>query len=85
MLLESGVWTKLETQGASPRPRDKLASAVIGEKIYIFGGFGPQGSEENVSGQSLVCLDSTDSVGLESESNLQWLIWFWVVGSRGGW
>lgn len=41
-------WAKVSTQGVGPSPRDKLASVVIGTKIYIFGGFGPQGAEEDV-------------------------------------
>lgn len=39
-------WSEVSLSGSTPSPRDKMASAVIGENIYIFGGFGPQGMED---------------------------------------
>jgi amphiphysin len=45
---DSKTWSKVDAKGDGPSPRDKLASAVIGDKIYIFGGFGPQNPEEDV-------------------------------------
>ena len=46
----TNVWRKLSTTGVAPRPRDKVSSAVIEDKIYIFGGFGPQGCENDHEG-----------------------------------
>ena len=40
--IESRTWSKPATSGFAPSPRDKLASAAIGENIYYFGGFGPK-------------------------------------------
>ncbi|XP_064621079.1 uncharacterized protein LOC135483936 [Lineus longissimus] len=42
---ENASWNKVESSGTPPSPRDKLASAVIGKKIYYFGGFGPKQGE----------------------------------------
>ncbi len=54
MIFSDGkCWSKLDTTGKGPSPRDKLASSVIDGKIYLFGGFGPQGTEdEDVSEES---------------------------------
>jgi len=41
---DSRTWSKLATSGSGPSPRDKLASAAVGENIYYFGGFGPKTS-----------------------------------------
>lgn len=40
---ENSNWVKLTTSGNAPSGRDKLGSAVIGDTIYYFGGFGPKG------------------------------------------
>ena len=40
--IESRTWSKPVTSGTSPSSRDKLASAVVGQNIYYFGGFGPK-------------------------------------------
>lgn len=42
----SGEWSEVEAEGNTPAPRDKVACAVVNNKMYIFGGFGPQGTEE---------------------------------------
>ena len=42
--VESSTWSKPVTSGSGPSSRDKLASAVIGQNIYYFGGFGPKTS-----------------------------------------
>ena len=46
IFLEQSRWSKLTASGTGPSPRDKLASAVIGEKIYVFGGFGPKSTDD---------------------------------------
>jgi len=44
MYVESRTWSKPVTSGTGPSPRDKLASAAVGQNIYYFGGFGPKTS-----------------------------------------
>ena len=50
---ESNTWSALAPTGKGPSSRDKMASAAIGDKIYIFGGFGPQSEEEEVEEASI--------------------------------
>ncbi|CAH1796061.1 unnamed protein product [Owenia fusiformis] len=45
---ETGIWTRPDTKGAQPSPRDKLKSVAIGTKIYFFGGFGPKTGEDDI-------------------------------------
>ena len=40
-------WSLSSVAGSPPSPRDKMASAVIGCKIFYFGGFGPQGTMDS--------------------------------------
>ena len=53
IITASRTWSKVKATGTPPGARDKLSSAVIGTKMYIFGGFGPQGGpaheEDDVS------------------------------------
>lgn len=42
----TSTWSVVKAEGKGPSPRDKLSSAVIGDKIYVFGGFGPQSPED---------------------------------------
>ena len=39
------MWSLVEAEGTCPSPRDKLASGVIGKKMFIFGGFGPKSTD----------------------------------------
>ncbi|XP_078605037.1 kelch domain-containing protein 1-like [Branchiostoma floridae x Branchiostoma japonicum] len=40
---ETWSWNEVtDTQGPAPSPRDKVASATVGNKVYFFGGFGPK-------------------------------------------
>ena len=39
---ETRTWSKPSITGTGPSPRDKLASAAVGQNIYYFGGFGPK-------------------------------------------
>nr|XP_006820713.1 PREDICTED: kelch domain-containing protein 1-like [Saccoglossus kowalevskii] len=51
--VESSTWTEIDsTSGPSPSPRDKVASVAIETKLYIFGGFGPRHSSEEMLGGS---------------------------------
>ncbi|XP_077995354.1 kelch domain-containing protein 2-like [Glandiceps talaboti] len=35
-------WKKIETQGDSPSPRDKALCWIYRNRLYVFGGFGPE-------------------------------------------
>lgn len=48
-LQETNIWKQAQASGHKPSPRDKVSSAVVGNKIYFFGGFGPL-SEVQVNG-----------------------------------
>ena len=52
---ETNVWSDVNASGTAPSARDKMASAVIGNDIYIFGGFGPKSAEEEV-GRFVLCV-----------------------------
>ena len=39
--VETEKWEKLAITGIKPSPRDKHTSVIWGERIVIFGGFGP--------------------------------------------
>ena len=43
---DNSTWSLVDAQGLGPSARDKVCSVVIGNNVYIFGGFGPQGTEE---------------------------------------
>lgn len=59
---ESSTWSKPVTSGSGPSSRDKLASAVIGQNIYYFGGFGPKTSPANDDEDEDEELESDDEV-----------------------
>ena len=46
----NSTWSLVDAQGLGPSARDKVSSTIIGDKVYIFGGFGPQGTEEESVG-----------------------------------
>lgn len=64
LLSDKKHWSKLETQGLCPSPRDKLAGAAVGSKVYIFGGFGPQDGEEEEEEVSAVLKESENAIEL---------------------
>jgi len=45
-LLVTRTWTQPNVSGSAPSPRDKLTTATIGRKIYVFGGFGPKSTTQ---------------------------------------
>ncbi|KAH0616980.1 hypothetical protein JD844_028516 [Phrynosoma platyrhinos] len=49
--IESMTWSKSETKGTVPLPRSLHTASVIGNKMYIFGGWVPQSTNENLSSQ----------------------------------
>jgi len=42
----SSTWSVVEAEGNCPSARDKLAATAVDKLIYYFGGFGPQGGDE---------------------------------------
>lgn len=45
-LLVTSTWTQLNVSGSAPCPRDKLTTATVGRRIYVFGGFGPTSTSQ---------------------------------------
>lgn len=41
--VESKTWKKLEMRGMAPDPRDSPAAAILGTKMFIYGGYGAAG------------------------------------------
>ena len=44
--LESYTWSLINASGQVPSARDKASASVIGEDIFLFGGFGPKAIDE---------------------------------------
>ncbi|XP_042325727.1 host cell factor 2 isoform X2 [Sceloporus undulatus] len=75
--IESMTWSKSETKGTVPLPRSLHTASVIGNKMYIFGGWVPQSTDENLSSQdgewkctgsfSYLNLDTMDWINLISD------------------
>lgn len=57
-------WSRPEVTGRSPSPRDKHSACLLGDKLYIFGGFGPI-----VEGDKSDCCDDEDSEGSEADED----------------
>ncbi|XP_063164053.1 host cell factor 2 [Candoia aspera] len=83
--IETMTWSKPETKGTAPLPRSLHTASVIGNKMYIFGGWIPQSSDESLPSQdgewkctgsfSYLNLDTTEWVNLipdcqEDKNNL---------------
>ncbi|XP_077195852.1 host cell factor 2 [Paroedura picta] len=76
--IETMTWSKPETKGTVPLPRSLHTANVIGNKMYVFGGWVPQSTEDNISSQdsewkctgsfSYLNLDTTEWVCLISDS-----------------
>lgn len=60
--IETKTWSKLSTSGTGPSPRDKLASAPVGQNIYYFGGFGPKTTSADEEDDDDDELESDDEV-----------------------
>uniref|UniRef100_G1KS35 Host cell factor C2 n=1 Tax=Anolis carolinensis TaxID=28377 RepID=G1KS35_ANOCA len=75
--IESMTWSKLESKGTVPLPRSLHTANVIGNKMYVFGGWVPQNIDENLSSQdgewkctgsfSYLNLDTMEWIGLISD------------------
>ncbi|XP_061494869.1 host cell factor 2 isoform X2 [Rhineura floridana] len=75
--IETMTWSKPETKGTVPLPRSLHTANVIGNKMYIFGGWVPQSTDDNLSSQdgewkctgsfSYLNLDTTEWMSLISD------------------
>ncbi|XP_053113793.1 host cell factor 2 isoform X2 [Hemicordylus capensis] len=75
--IETMTWSKPETKGTVPLPRSLHTANVIGNKMYIFGGWIPQSADNNQSSQdgewkctgsfSYLNLDTTEWINLISD------------------
>ena len=63
-------WNEIDVCNV-PSPRDKVMSAAIGDKIYIFGGFGPVPDDEIVDDDDVVLDDDDDDDEYEDMDELQ--------------
>ncbi|KFV59598.1 Host cell factor 2, partial [Tyto alba] len=83
--IETMTWSRPETKGTVPLPRSLHTANVIGNKMYVFGGWVPQSSGGEISAHdgewkctgsfSYLNLDTTEWIGLisdcqEDKSNL---------------
>ncbi|KAM3674417.1 host cell factor 2 isoform 1-T1 [Ammospiza maritima maritima] len=83
--IETMTWSRPETKGTVPLPRSLHTANVIGNKMYVFGGWVPQSAGGKISGPdgewkctgsfSYLNLDTTEWIGLisdcqEDKSNL---------------
>ncbi|XP_037735756.1 host cell factor 2 isoform X1 [Chelonia mydas] len=75
--IETMTWSRPETKGTVPLPRSLHTANVIGNKMYVFGGWVPQTVEDEISacdGEwkctssfSYLNLDTTEWIGLISD------------------
>ncbi|XP_069715775.1 host cell factor 2 isoform X2 [Phaenicophaeus curvirostris] len=83
--IETMTWSRPETKGTVPLPRSLHTASVIGNKMYVFGGWVPQSAGGEISAHdgewkctgsfSYLNLDTTEWIGLisdgqEDKSNL---------------
>ncbi|XP_066490363.1 host cell factor 2 isoform X2 [Tiliqua scincoides] len=70
--IETMTWSKTETKGTVPLPRSLHTANVIGNKMYIFGGWVPQSTDNNQSTQDgeWKCTGSFSYLNLDT---LEWI------------
>ncbi|XP_042367290.1 host cell factor 2 [Plectropomus leopardus] len=68
--LDTMVWTTPETRGSTPLPRSLHSASVIGNKMYVFGGWVPvpESDEHNALGTEWICSDSLSVLNLDTMS-----------------
>ncbi|XP_074481386.1 host cell factor 2 isoform X3 [Sebastes fasciatus] len=66
--LDTMVWSMPETRGSPPLPRSLHSANVIGNKMYVFGGWVPvpESDEDNASGTEWICSDSLSVLNLDT-------------------
>ncbi|KAK9400017.1 host cell factor 2 [Crotalus adamanteus] len=70
--IETMTWSKPETKGTVPLPRSLHTASVIGNKMYIFGGWIPQSTNESLPAQDgeWKCTGSFSYLNLDT---LEWI------------
>ncbi|XP_034259317.1 host cell factor 2 isoform X2 [Pantherophis guttatus] len=70
--IETMTWSKPETKGTVPLPRSLHTASVIGNKMYVFGGWIPQSTDESLPAQDgeWKCTGSFSYLNLDT---LEWI------------
>ncbi|XP_068611257.1 host cell factor 2 [Brachionichthys hirsutus] len=68
--LDTMVWSTPQTRGTTPLPRSLHSSSVIGNKMYVFGGWipDPESDENNSRGTEWICTNSLSVLNLDTLS-----------------
>ncbi|TDG96890.1 hypothetical protein EPR50_G00233160 [Perca flavescens] len=68
--LDTMVWSTPETRGFTPLSRSLHSASVIGNKMYVFGGWipVPESDEHNALGTEWICSDSLTVLNLDTMS-----------------
>ncbi|XP_049423263.1 host cell factor 2 [Epinephelus fuscoguttatus] len=68
--LDTMVWSMPETRGSTPLPRSLHSANVIGNKMYVFGGWVPvpESVKHNALGTEWICSDSLTVLNLDTMS-----------------
>ncbi|XP_069012681.1 host cell factor 2 isoform X4 [Embiotoca jacksoni] len=68
--LDTMVWSTPETRGSTPLPRSLHSASVIGNKMYVFGGWipVPESDKHIASGTEWVCTNSLSVLNLDTMS-----------------
>ncbi|XP_040030963.2 host cell factor 2 isoform X1 [Gasterosteus aculeatus] len=66
--LDTMVWSSAVTRGSTPLPRSLHSASVIGNKMYVFGGWipVPGSNKQNASGTESICSDSLSVLNLDT-------------------
>ncbi|XP_068442650.1 host cell factor 2 [Clinocottus analis] len=66
--LDTMVWSMTETRGPTPFPRSLHSATVIGNKMYVFGGWiaAPEADKHNALQTDSVCSDSLSILSLDT-------------------
>ncbi|XP_040886622.1 host cell factor 2 [Toxotes jaculatrix] len=68
--LDTMVWSKPETRGSKPLPRSLHSANVVGNKMYVFGGWVPipESDEHSALGTEWICSNSLSVLNLDTMS-----------------
>ncbi|XP_027899876.1 host cell factor 2 isoform X2 [Xiphophorus couchianus] len=66
--LSSMVWSMPETSGSTPLPRSLHSANVVGNRMFVFGGwtFAPETDKRVTTATEWICSNSLDSLNLDS-------------------
>ncbi|KAJ3612239.1 hypothetical protein NHX12_020515 [Muraenolepis orangiensis] len=66
--LDNLVWCSLTVKGPRPQPRSLHSANIIGNKMYVFGGWVPYSETTNVKVSEWVCSNSLHALNLDTMS-----------------